>query len=852
MKTAVFLLTLIFAIVTFAEVINVPEDFETIQGAIDAAEDGDTVLVAPGEYVENVNFEGKAISLIGNPEDPSEVIIDGDESGSVVTFVNGEERTSILIGFTIRNGLAGSHGGGIYCNGASPTIRNCHIRENSAGNLYGGGICLQQSEALIEHCEITDNLTNVAGGGLFLMTSSPTIFGCLIARNSTVQYASGIYIHNGSFPRLINCTLSGNRSENELQLIYMTSNSQMTISNSIITDNQPNEIHNFQSTLEISYSYLQGGEDNIEGNFDWGEGNIDEDPLLIDIDEGDYHLSEDSPCIDTGDPESPEDPDGTRADMGAFPFQHIPIVIEGIVFDALSESPIENAKIETSYGISFFTGEDGFYHIPMIRYLDLALTASMEYYYDSTRADFELEDVDTLTVNFGLKHAELIPSEEEFTTELEIGDSASFDFSIRNDGDGLLEWSVSPGMRDAVAPWQLRETISVGDIVDDPRVSGVVLVDDQYYLSGGGSSARDDNFIYVLSRDGELLDSYHQLGQSRYGMGDLAWDGELIWGGSEELIYGFNVDGDSVTTFETDRDDNQAIAWDSDRELLWTAGKLTDHIIGYNREGVAIDSISQLDMMIYGLAYYPDDPDGYPLYVTHRILARNADDYQALHKINPNENDTMFVAQQYSENGELGGMPEGILITDQLDPCSWVMLSIVNNSSHDRLDIWQVEGKSSWMRIEPVAGIIDPEEQTDIVLTLDATDLTPFEYPGELRFTHNGFGGETSVAVDLTVSPSGVSGDAGEVLPTEFSITSVYPNPFNSSTTIKFYLPTIDKVRFNLYDVQGRLINLLPGRAYEAGDHHITIDATNLATGVYIVRLTNSSETLTQKIVLMR
>jgi hypothetical protein len=58
---------------SFGEIINVPEDFETIKAGIDAAENGDSVIVVPGKYLENINFEGKAIAVIGHLDDPGEV-----------------------------------------------------------------------------------------------------------------------------------------------------------------------------------------------------------------------------------------------------------------------------------------------------------------------------------------------------------------------------------------------------------------------------------------------------------------------------------------------------------------------------------------------------------------------------------------------------------------------------------------------------------------------------------------------------------------------------------------------------------------------------------------------------------
>jgi len=84
--------------------INVPGDQPTIQGAINAASNGDTVLVAPGTYYENINFNGKAVTVTSS-RGPSVTIIDGGQNGSVVTFDSGETMRSGLNGVAIQNGL---------------------------------------------------------------------------------------------------------------------------------------------------------------------------------------------------------------------------------------------------------------------------------------------------------------------------------------------------------------------------------------------------------------------------------------------------------------------------------------------------------------------------------------------------------------------------------------------------------------------------------------------------------------------------------------------------------------------------------------------------------------------------
>ena len=128
-------------------ILNVPGEYSTIQSAINAAINGQTVQVAVGTYIENINFNGKNISVIG--ADQGTTIIDGDSSEAVVMFRNGETRSALLQNFTITNGNANNDnwpysddGGGILINEySSPTLRNLTVTSNY-GSDYGGGVAI--------------------------------------------------------------------------------------------------------------------------------------------------------------------------------------------------------------------------------------------------------------------------------------------------------------------------------------------------------------------------------------------------------------------------------------------------------------------------------------------------------------------------------------------------------------------------------------------------------------------------------------------------------------------------------------------------------------------------------------
>ena len=301
----------------FGATLNVPTlDYPTIQAGIDAAVDGDTVLVADGTYTgtgnKDLDFKGKAIT-VRSENGPATTIIDCEGDGRGFDFHSAETDSSVLSGFTITNGQA-EHGGGIRLNASSPTINNCHINANSAD--WGSGIHINASSSIITACKITENSASYEGGGLLTYEAPATLVNCLIAGNTAAR-GGGVFTY-GAAPTFINCTISDNLASDQGGALY-NSVSSPVITNCILWGNTPNETYQFGDlNPDISYCAIQGGFP--------GEGNFNSDPLFVDAQNEDYHLSIRSPCIyaantadaPDSDLEGNSRPQGPRYDIGAY------------------------------------------------------------------------------------------------------------------------------------------------------------------------------------------------------------------------------------------------------------------------------------------------------------------------------------------------------------------------------------------------------------------------------------------------------------------------------------------------------------------------------------------------------
>jgi len=229
--------------------IRVPADAPTIQAGIDAAQNGDTVLVSSGIYNENVDFKGKAIIVTTGAKsysDATSTVLNGVGNGPVVTFQTNEPAAAVLNGFTIQNGGASAGtqtlGGGLAIENASPTITNNIVTKN-----YGCGVLIANAASpLLQGNNIKGNLYPASAKERLCQPSSSSTTGASAGTGVLIAYAGNVTLldniieNNATDPQLD--TAAGTSGAG----IYTAGAQSLLLQNNIIRNNHSTLVSGFE------------------------------------------------------------------------------------------------------------------------------------------------------------------------------------------------------------------------------------------------------------------------------------------------------------------------------------------------------------------------------------------------------------------------------------------------------------------------------------------------------------------------------------------------------------------------------------------------------------------------------
>ncbi len=838
-KISHFLCVLFFCSNLFAQgqIINVPGDQLTIQSAINASTDGDTVLVADGTYFENINFRGKAIVVAshflidGDAAHIDSTIINGSQpthpdSGSVVIFVSGEDTTSVLYGFTITGGRGiinppdapSSFAGGGIAITSGAKIQHNKIRDNSVTyDLSGGGgivISSPNHSVLILNNEITNNKLYSSsdnyggGGGIFcykvqnqfiLIAENKILNNTITTTNGNPTGMGGGITLNSSVAIIQNNLIANNQAQDGGGLKfynYPGNQKPMLINNTIINnigesggiEGSPdgstplvlnsivwgNTSPNVTSYIAVEYS-------DIEGGF-VGKGNINLDPQFADT--TNYYLSPTSPCVDAGNPLSMyfdvEDPNN-------FDFPLSP-ALGGLRNDMGAYGGNPNMVFaELPDNVSKLKIDDNNDYIPD-RLNELVTTTgvvtSINFQKSSGNLGFYIQDA-----SFGI----YIFAANDDSTNFEIGDWIEVTGTV-SQYSGLTEIEVTNTETNLVLLEKnhsfATQTIYIDELLKNPeKYEGMSIKINALKKDSGDWPSTN------TSTNLEITDGYKTL--------TLRLDDDTDLDSNPEPVYPINLVG-IVSQFTSSHpaNDGYQLMVNSYSDIEQNVQAAPSPYFFFTPE------TKELENGEYGVG----DTSNFQT-VLDWDPAVDFNDDNLKYEVAVIRNDGILVNKELSDNGGTA--------TKSTKTNNWIVNDFIAN--------YGIDGKftGNWI-------ILVTDGITDTIVSVD---------------TLKNFTLQTLVAVE----------DENQ-LPTVFTLEQNYPNPFNPSTTIKYSIPSVgteyhsvrQNVTLRIYDILGREVTTLVNQKQKPGNYEVTWDASNVSSGVYFYKLSAGSYAETKKMILLR
>ncbi len=821
---------------------------------------------------------------------------------------------------------------GNYCaglefeGGDAPIENNVFVRNRSIDMNWGNGIYLVHgARPIVRNNLIADN---IGAGGMFIgYDAEPQIFSQNTIINNTGR--CGIFMVNGGRLNAVDC---------------------------IIRDNQGPDIELSNGSASISYSNIS----RVDG-FDVGEGVIEDDPLFTDPENGDYSLQLESPCRDTGDPNSPEDPDGTRADMGVFfslPAQ-FEISRDTILFEpvGIGGRAVEEFQLEYLDGahreifLQFRPGEeDDFFFvspgeetIELGDILDLSVIVqpargdaigvrhgSIEIFYDErpnpfifipvectivegygriygqaidaqsmrpvpgtrlllegfpehpyeiladengeidlpnipcwsylatiTHPDFQtivsdsifLQPGEELELDMLLRYSAAVIDIEELAVEIEVDHDTTRQLTLGNTGSADLTFNVSvtfPEVED-LEYLALTETVGIEQLLQDSRIQGLEVVGDKLYVCGG-NNGEGTGKVYVLDTDYNLLEEFYQFMPSNFGFRDMTWDGELLWGIDQGIVFGFTREGQLLHQFDSPAVPGRNITYDMEQNLFWISDVTADYF-SVDRGGNVTQRIQRPASRVYGISCLPSDPDSARLY----LFANDPGHPHQLNKLNTETGEVTLIGDL-----DAGGSTAGATsFSSNWSPINLQFVALLKNGidgdGNDQIGFFHLETRKEWIKVSPMEGFVAPADEFNLELTFDATNFSVARLNALVNIAHNGRGDTLTVPVELTIRPNDVDRfDPRADIPSKFALHAATPNPFNSTTTIRFDVPATSEVLLQVFDLQGRVARTLVSGRRQAGVYQAIWEAGDAPAGTYICRMEAAGFQKTVKLMLVK
>ena len=542
---------------------------------------------------------------------------------------------------------------------------------------------------------------------------------------------------------------------------------------------------------------------------------------------------------------------------------------EGQVTDLENGLSLQNALVSVDGGeYQDYTNSQGNFSISDLVVGQHEVVCSKDGYND-VETTIEIIQNQNTEQDFELPHPEFLLDVTGLQQNILQGDTTSVTFHLENQGNGELIYQIAydvpsgastPAIRrqDLFSnkkgpvrpslgtddPWDQLLLFDVNPSSPDNLIQGAAFAWGYFWVVGGGLGPTSENYLYQYDIQGNYVGRTEQPTNSPYGFRDLAFDGECLWGSDSRYLVAFNSAGAVIDSIEGVLSPNRALAYDPNEDVFYT-GNITAPIAVVDRQGNEVYRYADHDLIIYGLAWFKHDPDGYPLYL---FCQEGNDTRLAVNKLDPSTGDIQFVTELQGSTGDLAG---GAAITGGWNSSVWAFVGQIMGVSYDQIGVWELGPNTSWISVLPGSGQVGAGGGQTFRAIFDAREMPGGDYHLNMVFHHDAVTSPDTIPVDLSVTPVVVEPEEN-ITPFEYSLGQNYPNPFNPVTTIPYSLRETGNVKLVVFNILGqRVATLVEGRQ-EAGPHRALLDAGRLASGVYFYRLEAGEFNKTMKMVILK
>jgi len=743
---------------------HVPLDYNQIQSAIDASSlTGDTIIVAPGRYIENIEYNGKNIYLVshyfytGHDSTIQQTIIDGNQNGSVVTFFGGEDRSAVLNGFTVTNGSgtspspvsSGHSGAGIIVKDSAPTIINCIIQENQTWGVgAGGGILFNNSTAYLSNLIITAN-HGYMGGGIYMTSSDvemDSINRCSVFLNEALEFND---IYNNKYHI--------NQAE---PAIYLDT-----------------------ASVDSIDDYF------IDGNFEV----VDILNAKIEKVPHDLFVS----------PDGNDDNSGLTPDD---PLKTITYALHIIHADSLHPRTINLISGQISPAV-FSRSLGQVFPLNLRSYVSIIGQGPEQ-------TVFDLEGT-VLTVMGGYNY-------EKYITLSSM--------SIIN-GANVFPPEIPSGFSIPIPFVQPIGLILENMKFENNSVNVVEITLYTPFSLLNNSSILFNNCSVVNQSDGSIY--LRELSDIQVTNCVFFNHGQNYFEYPAFAIGGYNHEYNSSYI-----------------------RKIENCTFGHNVDLYDEFPPSATDLLIYNVAYPIDiinctfangySPFGSSVKIDSEITSRNGlnTNVRFINCVLWNDETSMEIF--HFENYQNENLTRLIMAYNNIQDSYWSIVRygyidlIYDESNIEDLPLFTNPDNLDYT-LQPNSPCIDAGTAFYVYEGDTIVNLSPDEY----------YGSAPDIGAHEWRPTVGID-DNLLILPGNVAISSVYPNPFNSSTTVKYQVPNSGKINLSIYDITGRLVKELIDTYVRMGEHSLTMNVSDLASGMYILRLKTKTGSSSRQIALIK